>query len=259
MLLERLSSVAATLVQAQSRPTGGPRPSLASIEQRYQVAEERTADWSPKLYGTVPLGGIGGTRRLTVTEGKLLDRLTHDRGIVGLSRFSGIADDAFATADRRSPQPALSRTAEAAIQRLPVEERAGAREQWPRNDGHNDAFRHAFWNARLTAEFGEGWTRQFTTAHEGNNPGSSTREAMDLYNNEVGRKIATDHPNASPAELADLVDRALRNGELVVIAANGHLAWSNQVAVGQHGVSIDLPGPARIPTPAGTARAAAGS
>ena len=76
---------------------------------------------------------------------------------------------------------------------------------------------------------------------------------MDLYNNEVGRKIAVDNPQASPAQLADLVDRALRAGDLVVIAPSGHLAWSNQVAVGQHGVTVDLPGPARIPTPTGAA------
>ena len=37
-------------------------------------------------------------------------------------------------------------------------------------------------------------------------PGNSAdREAMDLYNNEVGRQIALAHPDASRQELADLV------------------------------------------------------
>jgi hypothetical protein len=233
------------------------KPSLDSIERSYQVAEEASRDWSPQLFGVIPMGGIGGTRNITITEGKLLDNLTRDRGIAGLQRFKGIAADAFATADKRvPPSTAIPAAVEAKIKTLPPEQQEIARKSWPRNDGHNDAFRHAYWNARLTAAFGESWAKQFTTAHEGSNPGSSTREAMDLYNNEVGRRIALENPGATPAQLADKVKEALDNGRLVVIDKSGHLAWSNMVANGDHGLTIDLPGVrANLATPGGNASA----
>jgi hypothetical protein len=63
---------------------------------------------------------------------------------------------------------------------------------------------------------------------------------MDLYNNQVGRQIALNNPNATPAELADLVKKAFDNGDLVVVNSKGHLDWSNKVAVGHHGISIQL-------------------
>jgi hypothetical protein len=236
---------------------GSSKPSLSSIEQNYQVADEKMKDWSPKLWGSVGIGSVGGTQAMTPTEGKLLDNLTRDRGFVGLNTFKGIKEDAFATADKRSPPASvIPPAAKAQIAAIPnAREQQIATKQWPANDGHNDAFRHAYWNARLTKEFGETWTKQFTTAHEGNNPGTSTREAMDLYNNEVGRQIARDHPNASNAELADHVKQALDDGKLVVIDRSGHLAWSNTVAVGDHGISIKLGVPNQIATPDGAASA----
>ena len=118
------------------------------------------------------------------------------------------------------------------FKKLPADDQDDVRDSWPTNGGHTDAFRHAYWNARLTSEFGAEWTTQFATAHEGNNPGNSTREAMDLYNNQIGRQIAINNPDASPAELADLVKKALDNGDLVVVNSQGHLDWSNKVAVG---------------------------
>lgn len=38
--------------------------------------------------------------------------------------------------------------------------------EWVGNDGHRDAFRHAYWNSLLVRNFGKEWTNQFTTAHE---------------------------------------------------------------------------------------------
>jgi hypothetical protein len=235
---------------AQSR-----KPTLNSIERNYQVAEEASKDWSPKLFGSIPVGEIGGKKKLTLTEGKLLDNLTRDRGILGLQKFKSIAEDAFETSKLRSlPPVVIPANVEAQIQKLPIGDQDGVRQSWPTNDGHTDAFRHAYGNARLTSEFGLKWTTQFTTAHEGSNPGNSTREAMDLYNNQVGRQIAINNPNASPSELADLVKKALDNGDLVVVNSKGHLDWSNKVAVGHHGISIQLDNvPNAINTPVGNA------
>jgi hypothetical protein len=72
---------------------------------------------------------------------------------------------------------------------------------------------------------------------------------MDLYNNEVGRRIAEANPNASEQQLADLVQQAIGRGEMVVIDRAGNLAWSNQVGYGQHGVANDSPVPGVLAPP----------
>ncbi|MEU6234090.1 hypothetical protein [Kitasatospora sp. NPDC047058] len=110
------------------------------------------------------------------------------------------------------------------------------------NDSHRDAFRHAYWNALMTQRYGEDWTKRYASAHEQlpKNPGD--REAMDLYNNEVGRRIAMANPHASDEELARLVEEAVRRGDTVVIPpGGGALAYSDQVADGQTGKSNGRP------------------
>ncbi|MFV0385642.1 DUF6973 domain-containing protein [Paracoccus sp. (in: a-proteobacteria)] len=108
-------------------------------------------------------------------------------------------------------------------------------------DGHNDAFRHAYWNALMTKNFGEEFAAAYGTTHEGipGNPADS--ETMDLYNNEVGRRIATENPDASDEELAQLIYEAVENGEMLVIDGNGELAYSDQVPVGSTGDADDPP------------------
>ena len=243
-----------------SRPAAPPpadtRPDLRAIERNYQASDDKVETWSPSLFGMIPLGGLGGSRELTATEGKLLDNLTRDRGLLGLKAFSDIADQAFSvSADRVPPPTTLPGSVERQIAALPADQQDVARRAWPSNDGHTDAFRHAYWNATLTAEFGESWTAQFTTAHEGLPGNSAMREAMDLYNNEVGRQIATDNPDASREELGDLVLRALDEGKLVVIDRSGHLAWSDDVARGDHGMTPSIAVPGAIGIPRGDASA----
>jgi hypothetical protein len=141
---------------AQSR-----KPTRDSIERNYQVPQEAVKDWSPKLFGSIPVGEIGGKRELTLTEGKLLDNLTRDRGILGLQEFKTISEDAFATSKTRSvPPTVVPANVEAQIQKFPTDRQDKVRNAWPTNDGHTDAFRHAYWNTRLTSEFGVGWTTQ---------------------------------------------------------------------------------------------------
>lgn len=103
------------------------------------------------------------------------------------------------------------------------------------NDGHNDAFRHAYWNALMTRSYGADFAKKFATAHEqllGNPP---ARESMDLYNNEQGRSIALSNISASESELATLVRRVVLRGDLMVIDRRGVLRWSDEVALGMHG------------------------
>ncbi|KWX66385.1 hypothetical protein [Mycobacterium sp. NAZ190054] len=94
-------------------------------------------------------------------------------------------------------------------------------------DNHTDAFRHAYASALMTHRFGEEWTARFTAAHEGRPDNDTASMAMDLFNNEVGRGIAAANPDASPLDLADLVQQSVRAGELVVVGPDGRLAWSD--------------------------------
>ena len=52
--------------------------------------------------------------------------------------------------------------------------------------GRTDAFRHAFWNALMTAEINEDWAQRYGFAHESETPDGPDRN-MDYHNNQVGR------------------------------------------------------------------------
>lgn len=114
---------------------------------------------------------------------------------------------------------------------------------WNNTDGHRDAFRHALWGALTAREMerhrpdgrGTMWAENFLYAHEGRANNNKTQEAMDLYNNNVGFKIYRENPKASPEKLADLVENAVKNGQMVVINKQGNLNWSDKVPLYQHG------------------------
>jgi hypothetical protein len=193
-------------VSALSDRFGKPsRPDLDGVLRDYQVADDEMKEWEPGW----PLSLLTEPKVLTVTEAGLLN------GLSGLKQrdFKNIADDAFAESEARY----------------------GGHTPYETNDGHQDAFRHTYWNTLMTRKFGETFARKYTTAHEGVPGNQGPREAMDLYNNEVGRRIASEHPDADEKELARLVQDAVDGGDVVVIDHDLHLAYSDQVAVGQHG------------------------
>ena len=240
------SAVGNNAVQRFARRQGNGR-TLArltpdEILEQYQVDEDKVEEWSPKVYGSIPIPWAP-SRELTVTEGKLLDSLTWGRGLSGLSEFKSIAESAFARSEKEFPAPSA----------VPSYVPADRDKEWIGNDGHRDAFRHCFWNARLTKEFGIKWTQQFTTAHEALPGNTASREAMDLYNNEVGRTIAKDNPKASVDDLAKLVRKAVDDGKLIVIDRAGKLAWSNSVTLWDHGLAPTGSRAGKIAVPAGDA------
>jgi hypothetical protein len=204
---------------------------LDDILRRYQVSEDPDGmvEWEPPW----PFNQFTDPQDITATEARMLD----DLGILGQRDMQQIKDLARETANSRFPPPNGNEV-----------------------DNHNDAFRHAYWNALMTQRFGEEWTHQFATAHERRTDNYASSEAMDLYNNEVGRKIAAANPNASPEQLADMVEAAVRNGDTVVIRPDGQgLEWSNNIPVGgptgDSSVSAPVPGnnpaPVPIPSPGG--------
>ena len=111
--------------------------------------------WSPKAFGAIPIP-FTDSRELTVTEASCSTKLAWGRGLAGLSSFKDIAGSAFDVSTKHFPDPAT----------VPAYVPSGREREWKNNDGHRDAFRHCFWNARLTKEFNYKWTQQFTTAHE---------------------------------------------------------------------------------------------
>lgn len=213
------------------------RPDLATVRTTYQVADDRMIDYRPRAFGAFDIPFTDSVK-VTQTEGALLDRLTQDRGLYGLKEFDGIRKLAFREGESRYPDNPL-----------PADVPAGRAREWQGNDGHRDAFRHTYWNALMAQKYGNAWAESFATAHEGIPGNTADREAMDLYNNAIGRAIGAAHPNASPKELADLVERAVTQGQTVVIDARGHLEWSDRVARGQHGLAPEdvLPGHLRTP------------
>ena len=214
-----------------------PRPNLNDIRTSYQVADDEVITYRPRAFGAIDIPFTDG-RQMTRTEGALLDRLTRDRGLAGLSEFRDIARGAFAEGERRFPD----NTPPAGIP-------ADRAREWQGNDGHRDAFRHAFWSARLAQEYGQDWAKAFTTAHEGLPGNWANREAMDLYNNSIGIQIGAANRNATPEQLANLIGQSLDQGKLVVMNSGGNMEWSDRVRVGQHGLSPDdVIGP-KLPTP----------
>ncbi|ASN21791.1 DUF6973 domain-containing protein [Arthrobacter sp. YN] len=179
------------------------QPTPQEILDKYQVSDAETTNW-PGDWD--PLRFVVDQREVTEKEAELLNGL----GPFEMNAFKGIHDDAFSTADDRFPSD-------------------------DRNDDQNDAFRHAYWNALMVKEFGADWAEDYATAHEQLPGNPAPREAMDLYNNEVGRNVAIANPDASAEELADLIEEAVNNGDTVVVGQDLLPHPSNEVPMDQTG------------------------
>ncbi|MCR1161500.1 hypothetical protein NEK97_08525 [Paenarthrobacter sp. UW852] len=144
-----------------SGPPRTPTPAAPAQEilEEYQVSDAETTNW-PGDWD--PLKFVVDQRVVTEKEAEMLNGL----GPFELNAFKGIHDDAFNVADERFPSA-------------------------DQNDDQNDAFRHAYWNALMVKEFGAEWAEDYATAHEQLPGNPAPREAMDLYNNEVGRESRT--------------------------------------------------------------------
>ena len=149
-----------------------------------------------------------------ITQGE--ENLLSDLSVVEKSDFKDIKERAWAECEARFPEDD--------------------------NDGHMDAFRHAYWNALMTKRFGPEWAEQYGTSHERLPGNPKDREAMDLYNNEVGRRIAMNNPNDTPAQLAAKIQSAVQLGTTVVMGRDGNLVASDKVDIGRHGHSNGVPG-----------------
>ena len=85
-------------------------------------------------------------------------------------------------------------------------------------DDNGDAFRHAYWNARMAGDpkVGPAWAEKWATAHEDGTPGNPLlRRQMDLFNNAVGRKNAS----GASANLAQTIAKCVDAGQCRVLRA----------------------------------------
>lgn len=92
------------------------------------------------------------------------------------------------------------------------------------NNGLNDcsdAFRHSYWNALNTTSVGISSAILFAAAHECESPSSNLCTSMDYFNNEVGRQIGLNNPDATAEMLSSIVFQALIDGDLNVISNLG--------------------------------------
>ncbi|TDQ01415.1 DUF6973 domain-containing protein [Labedaea rhizosphaerae] len=197
------------LVAKAGAPGDDARQRQNELLAKYQVRPDETTKWPgwPLSMAQTPV-------ELTKAEAAMLDNLFARQGVSGLQRFKSIKEEAERAAK-------------------------GAFGGQGRLDGHADSFRHAYWNALMTQEYGEPWANQFATSHERYPDNNPIPVAMDLHNNEVGRQIALAHPNATTDEMKGLIDQAVRDGRMLVIDKNDMLVPSNTVAPGDTRVSDD--------------------
>ncbi len=200
-----------------------PKPTPEEILEEYQVEDGEMVEWKPKL-GRLPFRAFWmAPQTLTQKEADLLDWLAdgaQQGGVLALHEFRDIRDLAFDESELRYA-PTLRHSGLGVVRG---------------NFDHTDAYRHAYWSALLTAEYGAEFASDFTDAHEGAPGNLPDVEAMDLFNNEVGIRLARENPGASREELADLVFEAVENGETVLLNQDSELAYSDQVPVGETGV-----------------------
>jgi RHS repeat-associated protein len=96
--------------------------------------------------------------------------------------------------------------------------RLGLHENDAREGSQVNAYRHTLWQATITNKYGESAAKQIGNAHEENpfanlsqrtftGKGALARadQTIDLLNNQIGRQIGKDNPNATPQELATKV------------------------------------------------------
>ncbi|MFZ2488028.1 MAG: hypothetical protein WAZ19_07875, partial [Anaerolineae bacterium] len=127
-------------------------------------------------------------RSITMTEKKLMD----EQGLFGQIDLYNIQKEAFEMAEKF----------------------AGSNGQ---EDGLGDAYRHAYWNALMVRRFGDDWAKNYSDAHENIAGNPKTKAFMDLWNNNLGIRIALENPNISKQELANKIAEAVRNGEAIII------------------------------------------
>lgn len=109
-----------------------------------------------------------------------------------------------------------------------------------RRNGKQDAFRHTFWNAKDTADFGKEITKVLTDAQEWNSQNDPLETQMDLFNNSRGRENGANYTYMSPnAVIAYEITYLINSGTIkylnpivavtgAIIPGQTQIKWTNQ-------------------------------
>jgi hypothetical protein len=199
------------------------RLAIAEIMAKYKVPTDAVRAQYQRIPGMDPV-------RVTETEARMLDDL--DWGSCYIMKDCKVM--AFELSEGRFP---TDFPLPAWVKVLEKDTPEFTRRFWRDNDGHRDALRHALWNALMARQLGVGFARLFSTAHEGGPGNHPVRMAMDLWNNQVGRRIFLANRTLGEHAIADLLKQAVERGETTVIDRTGALAYSDQVKYGEHGLA----------------------
>jgi hypothetical protein len=87
------------------------------------------------------------------------------------------------------------------------------------HNGKADAYRHAFWSARDTADFGLFITKLFTDAHEWKSCNDAKETEMDFFNNAQGRNIGHDfNILTTDSTISNTILTAIYSGSLLYLS-----------------------------------------
>jgi WXG100 family type VII secretion target len=141
----------AASVKNSSTTNGGERPGLDKAFADFKVPEgdkdgmiKVPDEWIANLFGLQ-------RRSVTMTEKRMMDEI----GLFGDKKLYDIQKESYEMAEKF----------------------AGTNGQ---EDGLGDAYRHAYWNALMTREFGPDWAKRYSDAHENlpGNPKSLFRKSV---------------------------------------------------------------------------------
>jgi len=89
------------------------------------------------------------------------------------------------------------------------------------HNGKGDAFRHCYWNARMTIDFGADKAKTIADNHEDGSDGPEAEKNMDRSNNASGRKIGGSASGSNKekkyASAKTACQNAANNGQLVTL------------------------------------------
>lgn len=92
-------------------------------------------------------------------------------------------------------------------------------DETPGDNGPRNAFQHAYWNAAMVFCCGLTWAYDFANAHEDRPNNPPLAKEMDLFNNVVGRSVASYTGNKNTA--AEEIKARIRDGNLRIFDKAG--------------------------------------
>lgn len=93
-----------------------------------------------------------------------------------------------------------------------------SQERYPNNTMNQDMFRHGYWSALLVDTIGEGYAETATTTYEDATPNNNgISRDMDIYNNSIGRQLASGKIFDSFEQLEEMIVKAINEGKFVKI------------------------------------------